>query len=632
MFRVFAIITLKGLTFMKKRTKRLLTLILTSLILLMSVNFSLAAEIVTPTFGIENPTLYNSSQINVDLEKHFNPEEFVNYLVEQLKLVDGDSSIIAKIDIKQFAIPYSSEMTTALQNLIWYNSPELFRIAGMAIDYYPNDIFYQIRFYSYCTKEEYIKMLNEMQASAENLVTDVKGNDNLSKVEKALILHDRLALLCEYDYDNLQNNSVPYTSYNAYGVLVLNDAVCQGYALAYDYLLEQVGIKADYCCSNTLNHAWNIVYINNIPYHVDVTWDDPVWDLPGRVQHVNFLRSTEGIKATGHNATDFTTTPSDTTYDNYYWQNSNTAFQLINDEIYFFNTNEKNLYKLNNENGEDAEVLLEIPYNWATSATSFYGTSFVNLISDGEYLYYSVPNAVYKYDTETLTAEEFYKPDLSELESYNFIYGIKAKDCELTCFVNEKYEYTSKYKETPTEHYFSITNHSSGEWVTTKEPTTELPGEKQKLCKNCKTILETQETPKLNLTIITPLENTTLDEENNVIFSNIEICQNISQLCKTQSDMVCEISPSTVIEGTNFIGTGSVVTLYKNDEKIAEYKIIINGDLNGDSVCDVLDVALTEICIYNKTPSAIECYAANGMAINEIDINSLQYVVNTALG
>ena len=146
MFRVFAIITLKGLTFMKKRTKRLLTLILTSLILLMSVNFSLAAEIVTPTFGIENPTLYNSSQINVDLEKHFNPEEFVNYLVEQLKLVDGDSSTIAKIDIKQFAIPYSSEMTTALQNLIWYNSPELFRIAGMAIDYYPNDIFYQIRF------------------------------------------------------------------------------------------------------------------------------------------------------------------------------------------------------------------------------------------------------------------------------------------------------------------------------------------------------------------------------------------------------------------------------------------------------------------------------------------------------
>ena len=57
-----------------------------------------------------------------------------------------------------------------------------------------------------------------------------------------------------------------------------------------------------------------------------------------------------------------------------------------------------------------------------------------------------------------------------------------------------------------------------------------------------------------------------------------------------------------------------------------------NGDLNGDSVCDVLDVALAEICIYNKTPSAIECYAANGMAIDEINIDSFQYVVNTALG
>ena len=33
----------------------------------------------------------------------------------------------------------------------------------------------------------------------------------------------------------------------------------------------------------------------------------------------------------------------------------------------------------------------------------------------------------------------------------------------------------------------------------------------------------------------------------------------------------------------------------------------------------------------NKIPSAIECYAANGMPMDEININSFQYVVNTAL-
>ena len=67
-------------------------------------------------------------------------------------------------------------------------------------------------------------------------------------------------------------------------------------------------------------------------------------------------------------------------------------------------------------------------------------------------------------------------------------------------------------------------------------------------------------------------------------------------------------------------------------EKIAEYTIVIDGDLDGDSVCDALDIALTEMSMNgNKVPSAIECYAANGMSADEININSFQYVVNTAL-
>ena len=50
-------------------------------------------------------------------------------------------------------------------------------------------------------------------------------------------------------------------------------------------------------------------------------------------------------------------------------------------------------------------------------------------------------------------------------------------------------------------------------------------------------------------------------------------------------------------------------------------------------VCDALDIALAEMSMNkNRTPSEIECYAANGMAINEINIDSFQYVVNTALG
>ena len=49
---------------------------------------------------------------------------------------------------------------------------------------------------------------------------------------------------------------------------------------------------------------WNIVEIDGKYYHVDVTWDDPTWDVPGLVLHENFLCSTQEI-VNSHETTDF---------------------------------------------------------------------------------------------------------------------------------------------------------------------------------------------------------------------------------------------------------------------------------------------------------------------------------------
>lgn len=615
---------------MKKFLKSSATLILAFIIFLMNANVASASEIIYPNSGFRYPTLYNEASTEINLEDYVNVEEFNDYLVEQLKVVDGTSSIIAKINISQFKIPYSSDIATAINNFIWYNSPELFRFSGMGIDS-SDGYCYQIRFYSYYTKEEYVKMLDEMYVAAEKLLTGIKGNDNLSDVEKALLLHDRIAITCQYDYDTYLNDysNMPQTSYNAYGVLVLQDAVCMGYTLAYDYLLGEVGIKSVYCSSDSLNHAWNIVYINNTPYHVDITWDDPTWDMSGRVLHKNFLRSTEGIKATGHSATDFFTTPTDTTYDEYYWQNSNTAFQLIDDNIYYFDTNEKNLYKLNDINGENSEFLVEIPNIWKPSANSYYSTSYSMLVSDGEDLFYSTPSIIYKYDTETATTEEFYKPDLSNFESYNYIYGLEYQNCKITYVINNTPKYTSAQKLT---NSVSFEHHFTGDWVTVKEPTFDEPGERQKICKICNKIAETEVIEMLANPYFTILENSVLDKGNNVVFANLKMCDNTEEIFEFSEGITFSLAPSMTVNDTDYIGTGSIITLYKNEEKVAEYKIIVNGDLNGDSVCDVLDVATTELYMNNHiTLSQDECFAANGMAKEEIDINSFQYVVNTAL-
>ena len=112
--------------------------------------------------------------------------------------------------------------------------------------------------------------------------------------------------------------------------MLKHKAVCGGYADAYSYLMNKIGIKTEYVGSEELDHGWNIVVINNKPYYVDVTWDDCHMNY---IEHDNFLRSYDGFVKTGHTASDYSlsynrTPINDTTYDEYYWQDSYSEFLL----------------------------------------------------------------------------------------------------------------------------------------------------------------------------------------------------------------------------------------------------------------------------------------------------------------
>lgn len=127
----------------------------------------------------------------------------------------------------------------------------------------------------------------------------------MSQVEKALSLHDYLVLHCAYDW-NVANGRPAFSDnvYTAYGALMEGNAVCQGYAMAYNLLLNKVGIKTDYVTSvipDQGSHGWSLVKIGDTWYHVDVTWDDPLpfntgHDLPGFCDHSYFLVSTAKMK------------------------------------------------------------------------------------------------------------------------------------------------------------------------------------------------------------------------------------------------------------------------------------------------------------------------------------------------
>lgn len=104
------------------------------------------------------------------------------------------------------------------------------------------------------------------QAGAQEILS---GAGSLgSDEEKEKYVHDMLMQKVEY-------NTQAAMSQSAYSALVNGQSVCAGYARAFQYLMQQLGIPCYYCTGYSgEDHAWNIIRLDNIYYNVDVTWDD----------------------------------------------------------------------------------------------------------------------------------------------------------------------------------------------------------------------------------------------------------------------------------------------------------------------------------------------------------------------
>ncbi len=81
-----------------------------------------------------------------------------------------------------------------------------------------------------------------------------------------------------------------------------------------------------------------------------------------------------------------------------------------------------------------------------------------------------------------------------------------------------------------------------------------------------------------------------------------------------------------------YLTTGSTLTVTQNNGETFDFTIVVEGDVNGDGVCDVLDASETEL-IGNghKNSDILQCYAANGCVAESIDVSAYQNVVNLAL-
>lgn len=145
--------------------------------------------------------------------------------------------------------------------------PELFWLeTGYSGKYMGNGQCVEIDLKYNSTANDLENARQSFDAAAQNLLA---GAENLgSDHEKEKYIHDALAAAVTYDLAADRNQS-------AYSALVDGKSVCAGYARAYQYLLQQLGIPCYYCTGYSGgDHAWNIVKLDDGYYNVDVTWDD----------------------------------------------------------------------------------------------------------------------------------------------------------------------------------------------------------------------------------------------------------------------------------------------------------------------------------------------------------------------
>lgn len=164
--------------------------------------------------------------------------------------------------------------------------------------------------------EERLAMQRSIDASVEELLNGVSISD--SDYEKAKYVFDTLVDNVDYDLDAPENQNIIST-------FVYRRTVCQGYACAVQYLLNQLGVESFIVTgvANGENHAWNMVLLDGDYYCLDATWGNSLVsaaeDVRGKFRNYAYLNVTkEELSKTHRSSSPFILPETESMEDNYY--------------------------------------------------------------------------------------------------------------------------------------------------------------------------------------------------------------------------------------------------------------------------------------------------------------------------
>lgn len=256
--------------------KRFCLCLLISMILSFATICAYADEVL---FVEEAPDFYTTA-VSCSVELLSDTQSLEEFIVESL------TNLETEIDVSSYGIPVSEFSGRYWQ--ILYDNPELFYVStaysgsknGSDVIVVLNPIYTE-------TDMEIIDAKRaEIDEATEEILLLI--DDSMTDFDKVMTVHDYMVLHYEYD--------LTYQSDDIF-IMTEKTGTCMGYSLAFNHLMNVLGIDSMLVPSEAMKHAWNLVKIDGEWYHIDLTWDDPTYDKFGQVRHTYALLSSEKFES-----------------------------------------------------------------------------------------------------------------------------------------------------------------------------------------------------------------------------------------------------------------------------------------------------------------------------------------------
>ena len=426
-------------------------------------------------------------------------------------IVEGIKACQTSIDVSELGLTRDDIDNGAVKSII-NSHPEFISLSGGYTYWTSGSSITKIAF-------TYLTNAKEEQQELDAALQEVKSKidtSGMSDEEIVLAYHEYLTSTVAYAYEDYFNGTIAANhGYDMYGALVKHSCVCQGYAETMFYLLREAGLSCAIASSGNINHAWNIVKIHGKWYHIDATWDDPVWDMPGRSYHDYFLVSFDTMnKNTLINHTkdrtdmvvsaqwgDTYTTAVDTTYESgKFWNGIEKA--IFYKDGYWYSISEgssKTSFNINKYQYSTNinKVLYSGTAKWTAPSGGYYPGVYSSIYLRGDNLYFTTPDSLNKID---ITSTNVIPTELINIRTQynsstgNNLYAFGEQYGKLVYFITDSPNIkktkdssnSSKYNKEYAEYTFEMCiSHKWDAGVVTKEPTYTSTGTKKYTCTNC---------------------------------------------------------------------------------------------------------------------------------------------------